>query len=138
MIDVFQLQKELQTSIFTPVHEAYPECAMLNAFVSAPPKFPCVVIVLSDNGTTSSMRDSSGDDNFHDITLTIDVYSNLVTGKKTQTEAIMNMVRGVLLPMNFRQISCRPASNLNDATVYRLTATFTATVDNNNTFYYRR
>lgn len=138
MIDVFQLQKELQTSIFTPVHEAYPECAMLNAFVSAPPKFPCVVIVLSDNGTTSSMRDSSGDDNFHDITLTIDVYSNLVNGKKTQTEAIMNMVRGVLLPMNFRQISCRPASNLNDATVYRLTATFTATVDNNNTFYYRR
>jgi hypothetical protein len=84
------------------------------------------------------MRDSSGDDNFHDITLTIDVYSNLVNGKKTQTEAIMNMVRSVLLPMNFRQISCRPASNLNDATVYRLTGTFTATVDNNNTFYYRR
>lgn len=138
MIDVFQLQKELQTSIFTPVHEAYPECAMLNAFVSAPPKFPCIVIVLSDNGTTSSMRDSSCDDNFHDITLTIDAYSNLVNGKKTQAEAIMNIVRSVLLPKNFRQVSCRPASNINDATVYRLTGTFTATVDNNNNFYYRR
>lgn len=138
MIDVFALQKELQTLIFTPIHNEYSECAMLNAFTSAPPKFPCVVIVLSDNGTTSHMRDSSGDDNFHDITLTIDVYSNLVNGKKTQTEAIMNMVRGVLLPMNFRQISCRPRSNMNDATVYKLTAIFTATVDNNNTFYYRR
>ena len=138
MIDVFALQRELQTLIFTPIHNEYSECIMLNAFTSAPSKFPCVVIVLSDNGTTSSMRDSSGDDNFHDITLTIDVYSNLVNGKKTQTEAIMNMVRGVLLPMNFRQVSCRPASNLNDATVYRLTGTFTATVDSNNTFYYRR
>lgn len=138
MIDVFALQKELQTLIFTPIHNDYSECAMLNAFTSAPPKFPCVAIVLADNGTTSHMRDSSGDDNFHDITLTIDVYSNLVNGKKTQAESIMNIVRGVLLPKNFRQISCRSRSNMNDATVYKLTATFTATVDNKNTFYYRR
>jgi len=138
MIDVFALQKEVQTAVFTPIHEAYSDCIMLNSFVSAPSKFPCVVIVLSDNGTTSSMRDSSCEDNFHDITLTIDVYSNLVNGKKTQSEDIMNIVRRVLLPNNFRQVSCRPASNLNDATVYRLTGTFTATVDNNNNFYYRR
>lgn len=138
MIDIFALQKEIQTSIFTPIHTAYNECAMLNAFTSAPPKFPCIVIVLSDNGTTTAMRDSSCDDNFHDITLTIDAYSNLVNGKKTQAEDMMNIVRGVLLPRNFRQVSCRPASDLNNATVYRLTATFTATVDNNNNIYYRR
>ena len=138
MIDVFALQRELQTIIFTPIHNEYSDCIMLNAYTSAPSKFPCVVIVLSDNGTTSSMRDSSGDDNFHDITITIEVYSNLVNGKKTQAEAIMNKAPGVLLPKNFRQVYCRPTSNLNDATVYSLKAAFTATVDNNNTIYYRR
>lgn len=138
MIDVFAFEQELQTIVFTAVLTEYSDCVITNATIAAPSKFPCLGVVLSDNGTTQSMRDSSGEDKFHDITLRVDVWSNKVNGKQGEAEGIMNEVRSVLLSHNFRQVNCRPTSDINNATVYRLTAEFTATVDSDNNIYYRK
>ena len=138
MIDVFAIEQEIQTLVFNGVLADYENCVITNATIAAPSKFPCLGVVLSDNGTTQSMRDSSGEDNYHDITIRVDVWSNLTNGKQAEAEGIMNIVRGVVLPLNFRQVSCRPTSDINNATVYRLTAEFTATVDADNNIYYRK
>lgn len=138
MVNVFAIEQEIQTLIFTAVRNDYSNCVITNATIAAPSKFPCLGVVLSDNGTTQSMRDSSGEDNYHDITIRVDVWSNLTNGKQAEAEGIMNIVRGVVLPLNFRQVSCRPTSDINNATVYRLTAEFTATVDADNNIYYRK
>lgn len=138
MIDVFEIEQEIQTLIFNAVLTDYENCVITNATIAAPSKFPCLGVVLSDNGTTQSMRDSSGEDNYHDITIRVDVWSNKTNGKQAEAEGIMNDVRGILLPLNFRQVSCRPTSDINNATVYRLTAEFTATVDADNNIYYRK
>lgn len=138
MIDVFEIEQEIQTLIFNAVLTDYKNCVITNATIAAPSKFPCLGVVLSDNGTTQSMRDSSGEDNYHDITIRVDVWSNKTNGKQAEAEGIMNIVRGVVLPLNFRQVSCRPTSDINNATVYRLTAEFTATVDADNNIYYRK
>ena len=137
-MNMFDIQREIFTAVATKVLTSYPDCRVTNAFEYSPAKFPCVAIVMSDDGTNYSMRDSSGTDNFHDITLTVDVYSNSANGKKTEAEAISEIIKDKLYSLNFEMNSCRPISNLNMASIYRITATFTATVGADGTIYTRR
>lgn len=137
-MNMFNIQKEIFTKVANAVLASYPTCRITNAFVYAPAEFPCVAIVLSDDGTTYDMRDSSGNDNFRDITVIVDVYSNKTDGKKTEAESIMQIVIDTLFPLNFNMVSCKPFSNINNAQNYRITATFTATVDGNGNIYTRR
>ncbi len=137
-MNMFEIQREIFTAAATAVLTAYPACRITNAFVYAPAQFPCVAIVLSDDGTNASMRDSSKKDNYRDITLTVDVYTNKTDGKKTEAEAIMQIIIDTLYPLNFNMVTCKPMSNINNAQNYRITATFTATVDSNGTIYTRK
>lgn len=137
-MNMFEIQREIFTAAATEVLTAYPACRITNAFVYAPAQFPCVAIVLSDDGTNASMRDSSKKDNYRDITLTVDVYTNKTDGKKTEAEAIMQIIIDTLYPLNFNMVTCKPMSNINNAQNYRITATFTATVDSNGTIYTRK
>lgn len=137
-MNMFNIQREIFTATANAILAQYPSCRIENAFIYAPESFPCAAIVPSDDGTKADTRDSSKQDKFRDITLTVDVYSNKANGKKTEAESIMQTVIDTLYPLNFNMVSCRPASNSNTASIYRLTATFTATVDHNNTIYSRR
>lgn len=137
-MNLFENFREVFTTVANAVLAEYPTCRITNSFVYAPVDFPCVAIVLSDDGTNYSTRDSSKIDKFRDITVTVDVYSNKANGKKTESESIMQIIIDTLYPLNFNMVSCRPSSNINNASIYRITATFTATVDYNNTIYSRR
>lgn len=137
-MNMFNIQKEIFTKVANEVLASYPACRITNAFVYAPAEFPAVAIVLSDDDMTDNTRDSSKADNYRDITVTVDVYSNKADGKKTEAEVIAQIVIDTLTPLNFDMRSCRPLSNLNNATTYRITATFTATVDSNGIIYKRR
>ena len=137
-MNLFTQFREIYTTVANAVLASYPSCRITNAFVYAPAQFPCVAIVLSDDGTRYDTRDSSKIDKFRDITVTVDVYSNKVEGKKTEAEDIAQIVIDTLYSLNFNMVSCRPSSNINNASNYRITATFTATVDYNNTIYTRR
>ena len=137
-MNMFDFEREIFTTAANAVLATYSTCRILNAFIYAPDKFPCVSIVMSDDGTNTRMRDSSGNDNFRDITITVDVFSNKTDGKKTEAEAIMQIIIDTLFPLNFNMVSCKPASNNNNASYYKLTATFIATVDGNGTIYTRK
>ena len=137
-MNMFNIQREIFTTVANEVLASYPACRITNAFVYAPAEFPAVAIVLSDDDMTDNTRDSSKADNYRDITVTVDVYSNKTDGKKTEAEVIAQIVIDTLTPLNFDMRSCRPLSNLNNATTYRITATFTATVDSNGIIYKRR
>ena len=137
-MNMFNIQREIFTAVANEVLASYTACRITNAFVYAPAEFPAVAIVLSDDDMTENTRDSSKADNYRDITVTVDVYSNKTDGKKTEAEAIAQIVIDTLTPLNFDMRSCRPLSNLNNATTYRITATFTATVDSNGIIYKRR
>ena len=137
-MNMFDIQREIFTTVADAILADYPTCRVTNAFIYAPSAFPCVAIVLSDDGMRYDMRDSSRADNFRDITITTDVYTNKVDGKKTQAEAIMQIIIDTLAPYNFTMVSCKPFSNINNATNYRLTATFVATIDGDGTIYTRR
>ena len=137
-MNMFDLQRQIFTTVANAVLASYPTCRILNSFVYVPDAFPCVSIVLSDDGTNYNMRDSSRTDNFRDITITGDAFSNKTDGKKTEAEAIMQIIIDTLLPLNFTMVSCKPNSNINNATNYKITATFVATADGNGTIYRRK
>ena len=137
-MNLFTQFREIYTTVANAVLTEFPSCRITNAFLYAPSQFPCVAIVLSDDGMRYDTRDSSKLDKFRDITVTVDVYSNKAEGKKTEAETIAQIVIDTLYPLNFQMTSCRPASNINNASTYRITATFVATVDHNNTIYTRR
>ena len=137
-MNMFESFREIYTTVANAVLAAYPACRITNAFIYAPAQFPCVAIVLSDDGTNNGTRDSSKIDKFRDITVTVDVYSNKQDGKKTEAEAIAQIVIDTLYPLNFNMVSCKPISNINNASNYRITATFTATVDADGHIYTRK
>lgn len=135
-MNMFEIQKEIYTKVANAVLASYPTCRITNAVIYAPSVFPCAAIVLSDDGTRYDMRDSSNVDNYRDVTLTCDVYTNKVDGKKTEAESIMQVVIDNLFSLNFNMVSCKPINK--NAQNYRLTATFTATVDGSGNIYTRR
>ena len=137
-MNMFEIQREIFTDIANRVLEAKPDCNITNSFEYMPEVFPTVSIVLSGDGTTPNTRDSSGTEKFRDITLTVDVFSNKVEGKKTEAESLMQVVQDRAYALNFNMVSCIPNSNISNASIYRLTATFTATVGHDGSLYSRR
>jgi len=137
-MNMFDIQREIFTTVATAVLTVSPSCRVTNAFVYAPASFPCVAVVMSDDGTRYDTRDSSNADNFRDVTITVDVYSNKADGKKTEAESLMQTVIDTLFPLNFNMVSCKPFSDINNASNYRITATFVATVGGDKTIYTRR
>ena len=137
-MNMFNIEREIFTEAATAILTVSPTCRITNAFVFAPSEFPFASIVHSDDGMTYKMRDSSHSDNFRDITVTVDSYSNKNDGRKTEAETLMQAVIDELASLNFTMVSCKPASNNNNASYYRLTATFTATVDADGHIYTRK
>lgn len=137
-MNMFEISREIYTQVANAVLADFPACRISNAFIYAPSQFPCIAMVLSDDGTIYETRDSSKIDKFRDVTYTVDVYSNKAEGKKTEAESIMQIVIDTLYPLNFNMVSCKPFSNINNASNYRITATFTARVDRNGNIYSRR
>ena len=133
-MNMFEIQREIFTKAATAVLAISPSCRITNSFEYAPPAFPTVAIVMSDHSKEST-RDSSHADNFREVTLVCDAYSNKTDGKKLEAESLMQAVIDTLLPYNFNMVSCKPASNMNTASIYRITATFTATVEADGTIY---
>ena len=65
----------------------------------------------------------------------VDVYSNLNTGKKAQTKAIIALLDEVLAGYRFVRTFCNPVQNFNDATIYRMTARYTRRITNQDEIY---
>lgn len=137
-MNMFEIQRAIFTEFVTAIHEVDSSCRVGNKFVYTPATFPYVSIVLSGDGTTPNTRDSSKIEKYRDITLTVDVYSNKSDGSKTEAESLMQAVQDKAYSLAFNMVSCSPNSNTALATIYRLSATFTATVDWNGNIYARR
>ena len=137
-MNMFAIQKAIFTDLVTAIHTVDATCRVGNKFVYVPPCFPYVSIVLSGDGTTPETRDSSHTEKFRDITLTVDVFSNKSDGNKTEAESLMQAVQDKAYSLNFNMVSCIPNSNTSLATIYKITATFAATVGHDGSIYSRR
>ena len=103
-------------------------------YTPTPPFFPCVYISESDNFNVGF--DGCNHEIVTGVMYEVEVYSNKQNGKKAEAKSIMAIVDGVLTPLGFTRTLLQQIPNMSDATIFRLTARYTAAVINNT--IYRR
>ena len=101
---------------------AYPNGFIAGEYVSQPSKFPAVMVVEMDNNVDERAIDNGNIENAVNVMYQVDVYSNLNKGKKAQAKAIVALIDEVLAQYRFIRTFCNPIQNMNDATIYRMTA----------------
>ena len=102
----------------------YPNGFIAGEYVPQPPKFPAVSVVEMDNAVDQRAVDNGNIENAVNVMYQVDVYSNLNTGKKAQAKAIIALIDEVLAQYRFVRTFCNPIQNMNDATIYRMTARY--------------
>ena len=93
-------------------------------------------ITQSDNSTIADKQDTSGKEAMSLVMFEINVYSNKSEGKKTECKSIAKAIDEKMFSMNFRRLAFTPVPNLEDATIYRIIARYSAATDGEN--FYRR
>ena len=129
---------DIENMLFTGVKNALPngvDCG--STYEKSPNQFPRVTLVVEDNHVYEKTIDSARLENAAEIMVEVNVYSNKTNGKKTECKTIMQTVDNVLSGLNLTRTSCQPTPNLEDATVYRMTARYRAIVDRNSNIYRR-
>ena len=88
-------------------------------------QFPCVLIQERANTVYLDSRDENIE-NHVNLMYQIDIFSNLDTGKKKQCKDILKVVDSTMANEGFTRIMAEPIDNIEDATIYRYTARYTA------------
>ena len=133
MIDI---EAKVYTPIATALRTAHPGVSVSGEYVKAPSEFPFVSIVEEDNYTTLAHRDGSDSEKFATLMYEVNVYSNKGAKKKSECKAIMATIDELMYAMNFTRLSLAPIPNMENASIYRMTARYRAETDG--TIIYRR
>lgn len=94
-----------------------------------PPKFPCVYICEVDNFNVGG--DSCRKEVITGVMYEVQIYSNLDSGKKGECKKLAQIVDSVLTPLGFTRTMLQQIPNMQDATIYRMVARYTASVIDN-------
>lgn len=124
---------DIESFIFSPIAQAvraqFAGAYVTGEYVKAPAKFPHVSIAESDNYMTARHLDSSNAEKYSTLMYEVNVYSNKTSGKKSECRAIMALIDRMMYDFNFTRLSMTPVPNLEDATIYRITARYRAETD---------
>lgn len=131
---------DIENQVYAPIAEALREqfsgIRVSGEYVKAPSGFPYVSIVEQDNYQTETHLTTSEAEGYATLMYEVNVYSNKATGKKSQCREIISVIDQMFYGLNFKRISLSPIPNLEDATIYRLTARYRVETDGTN--LYRR
>lgn len=134
---MINIEEELFNNVSTIVREKYSNIYMVGEYVKSPPSFPCVSLIEMDNSTYTSTQTSEGDENHCQLMYEVNVYSNRIKGKKAECKNIISLIDSVMLSHGFTRIMLEPIPNIDDATIYRMLARYSAVVSKNKEIYRR-
>lgn len=116
------------------VLDAYPSASVAGEYLQAPAKFPHISFWAHNSTPKYGAQTNSMPEDVTTVAFTLNVYSNLRTGKKSQAKAIMNLIDTELYKLNCTRTSYMPVPNMMDSTIYRLTATYCVDFDGVNLY----
>lgn len=129
---------DIENTLFTKVKNDLPKTVKMGAmYARTQSEFPYVTLVVMDNLVYEKFIDSARVENAAEITVEVNVYSNKTSGKKEECKKLMRTIDDTLSGLNLVRSFCQPTPNLEDATVYRITARYRAIVDKNLNIYRR-
>jgi len=129
-------ENEVYTRVRERVLESYPNASVDGTYQPVPSGFPHISIYQSDAFTPREFLDSGTYAKLEAVLFEVQVYSNKTSTKKQECKKIMSIIDDVMQEMNMRRSSLVPVPNLNDASIYRLTARYEGVVDAGG--FYRR
>ena len=125
---------DIENEVVTRIKEAIGDRAdVTSVYVNKPSSFPHISVTMSDN--YMSHLDNSDMEKYSSCMFEINVYANDKIAKLT-AKGLMQTIDATMYKMNMRRLSCVPTPNLEDATIYRITARYDC--DTDGTRIYRR
>ena len=134
---MINVENEVFDSVAEKVRAEYPKCYLTGEYVKSPPSFPSASIVEMDNTVYTSTQTSSESENHANLMYEVNVYSNKTKGKKTECKAIISIIDSEMAAMGFTRTMLQPIPNMDDATIYRMTARYKAVVSKDKVIYRR-
>ena len=126
---MINIESEVFSTVATALRDEITGIFVSGEAIAAPSSFPAVTLVEQDNSTYQRSLDSSGSEKHAVVMYEANAYSNLGSGKKKQTRAIMAIIDNEMQDMGFVRVGSSPAEVPNaDKTIYRMVARYRATV----------
>jgi hypothetical protein len=113
--------------IATVVRAKYEGVLVSGEYSATQASFPAVTIVEMDNSVYEKMSTNTIE-NYASLVYQCDVYSNKIGYKKQEARDIMKTIDQEFAKMGFTRTMCNPMPNLQDSTIFRLTARYEAVV----------
>ena len=132
---MINIENEVYSTVSEKVRAKVSDIYMSGEYVKSPPSFPAVSLVEMSNNVYRNTQTSEGNENHASIMYEVNVYSNKTYGKKTECKTIMSIIDEEMTNLGFSRTMMQPIPNMDDATIYRITARYTAVVSKNNIIY---
>ena len=97
-------------------------------YTDTPGKFPAVTLTESSNIVIPNRRTAQSIENGANVLYETNIFSNKTKGRKAEAKAIAALLDSEMAKMGFTRTFSNPVPNLNDATIYRIVARYTAAV----------
>ena len=124
MIDIENI---VVNKVIEELTNAFENITVSSEETKVPASFPAVLILEKSNTTYLESRDENKE-NHANVMIQADIYDNDISNKKSNCKAIASRLDVILQGMGFTRTMCEPIANLEDATIYRITARYTAVV----------
>ena len=123
---------DAENAVFNTVSSAlkmtYSGIYVTGEYTPAPPRFPAVSLMESDNRVATKYSSSSTIERAVSTMYEANIYSNKVSGKKTEAKAIANALDEVMAGLGFTRTMRNQIPNFNDAKIYRIVCRYEGTI----------
>ena len=117
-------EKELFEAVAKALREEFPSIFVIGAeLTDAPPKFPAVSFVQTNNATRTDYSTFQRLENVASEDYKAEVYSNLAKGKEVQTKEIIANISDTVGALGYERTFCEMVPNA-DSTICRRIARF--------------
>lgn len=134
---MINVENEIFDRVSTSVRDKFPNVNMTGEYVKSPSSFPHISLEEKDNSVLATTQTSTEYENHATLLYEVNVYSNKTRGKKTECKELISIVDNEMQKLGFTRTMSQPIPNMDDATIYRLTARYTAIVSKDKMIYRR-
>ena len=106
---------------------------VIGEYVTTPSSFPTATIDEVDNRPVN--RDSAKTEKYASVVYRVQVFSNKKAGKRAEARKIFGIIAKRFTELNFTRKSYTTTPDVYNSSVYQITATFGAVIDENGIIY---
>lgn len=134
---MINVENEVYDNVHDSVKAKFPNVNMTGEYVKSPSSFPHLSLIEMDNSVYTSTQTSDEYENHVEVMYEVNVYSNKTKGKKSECKEIMSLVDSTMLFLGFTRTMLQPIPNMDDATIYRMSARYKAVISKDKHIYRR-